>query len=63
MLIRVQGETMKEYIKRFKTSYEEARKLKEEIYALNKTDDAKDIIWEEIVYICLKNKSAKWYFE
>lgn len=57
------GDNMKEYIKRFNTSYEEARKLKEEIYSMPLSEKRKDDMWERITECCLRSKEATWYFE
>ena len=54
---------MKEYIKRFCTSYEEARKLKDEIYSLNTCQSAKDVLWIKIVHRCIDYDLAKWYIQ
>lgn len=50
---------MKKYIERFCESYEEARKLKEEIYSSKKRD--KDRLWTQIVKFSIDSGKAKWF--
>lgn len=52
---------LNEYVDRFCTSYEEAKKLKEEIYATKRKSN--DLLWERIVQIALWVRKPEWYYE
>ena len=52
---------MKEYLDRFCTSFEEAEKLKQEIYAVKRKSN--DMLWERIVYYALWVRKPEWYYE